>query len=94
MYEIVVVEMTSPSTTVKYFKALPPVIAKASTMTAVAAIPEQKLTTIGVPNRAENLPMNRGAAPSSAAIAWARSAPMIQVVPLVSSASTKATAIT
>jgi hypothetical protein len=89
-----VVEMTRPSTTVKYFSALPPVMAKASTMTAVAAIPEHRFTAIGVPNRAENRPRNRGPAPSSAAMACARSAPMIQVVPLVSSARTNATAIT
>ena len=88
------VEMTRPSTTVKYFSAFPPVIAKASTITAVAAIPEQMFTAIGVPNLAENRPRKRGAAPSSAAMACARSAPMIQVVPLVSSARTKAMAIT
>src|ERR1022692_4483535 len=56
---MVVVEITRPSTTVKYLRALPPVIAKASTITAVAAIPEHMFTAMGVPNFSENRPTQR-----------------------------------
>ena len=44
------------------------------------------MTTIGVPQRLEKTPNQRGAAPSKPATACARSAPMIHVVPLDSSA--------
>src|SRR5690349_6648082 len=53
---------------------------------AEAKIPDSRLTAIGVPHRPEKIPSSRGPAPSYEATAWARSAPMIQVVPLDSSA--------
>src|SRR3954470_5522768 len=48
-YAIVVVEIASPSATVKYFAVSPEVSSKAPTNIAVAKMPESRLTTIGVP---------------------------------------------
>ena len=59
-----VVEIASPSTTLKYFSELPDVSTEASTITSVATTPERRLTTIGVPKRFEKTPRTRGAAPS------------------------------
>src|SRR5690242_4886338 len=53
MYEKVVVEMTSPSTTAKNAPRLPLVRVKARTMKTVEMIPDSTLTTIGVPNVVE-----------------------------------------
>src|SRR5713226_1863658 len=50
MYEKVVVEMTSPSTTWKKEPRLPLVNTKARTMKTVEMTPDRTLTTIGVPN--------------------------------------------
>ena len=80
--------MARPSTAVKYLSALP-VSWKARTMTIVENTPDSRLTVIGVPQRAEKWPNERGAAPSKPATACERSAPMIQVVPLDSSARMK-----
>src|SRR5579863_2573334 len=91
-YEIVVVEIVSPSTAEKYLAALPPVIWKAKIISAVATTPEHKFIPIGVPNREENLPRTRGPAPSAQATAWFRSEPMIQVVPALARAKMKTTA--
>ncbi len=76
------VEMARPRTALKYLPELPPVRLKARTIVIVETMPERMLTTIGVPKRAEKMPSTRGPAPSNAATAWLRSAPMIQVVPL------------
>src|SRR5437763_11238698 len=85
-YEIVVVEMASPSTAAKYFSALPPDSQNASSITIVEKTPVSTFTVTGVPNRREIRPNSRGAEPSKPAAACVRSAPMIQVVPLDSSA--------
>src|SRR3954451_10649509 len=83
---MVVVEMASESTTVKYLAELPLVSWNASTITIVEKTPDRMLTAIGVPHRLEKVPNQRGAAPSKPATACERSAPMIHVVPLESSA--------
>ncbi len=56
MYEIVVVEIASPSTALKYFSELPDVSTEAKIITSVATTPERRLTTIGVPQRFEKTP--------------------------------------
>ena len=68
-YEIVVVEIVSPSTAEKYLAALPPVIWKAMIMSTVATSPESRFIPTGVPNLAENLPKLRGPPPSTQATA-------------------------
>jgi hypothetical protein len=93
-YEIVVVEIVSPSTASKYRLELAPVIWKAAIMSTVATTPEHTFIPAGVPNRAENRPNPRGPPPSADAIASARSAPMIQVVPALARAKMNTTATT
>ena len=86
------VEMARPSTAAKYLSAFPPDSQNASSMTIVEKMPVSTLTVSGVPNRRLMRPSTRGAAPSKPAAAWVRSAPMIQVVPLDSSAQMNAIA--
>ena len=86
--------MARPSTAAKYFSASPPDSQNASSITIVEKTPVSTFTVTGVPKRREIRPSRRGAAPSNPAAAWVRSAPMIQVVPLDSSAQMNATAAT
>src|SRR6476660_5635020 len=80
-YEIVVVEIVSPSTAAKYRLESAPVIWKAAIISTVATSPDSRFIATGVPNLAENRPRTRGPPPSSAATASVLSEPMIQVVP-------------
>src|SRR6185312_3230205 len=90
---MVVVSRATPSTAPKYFADEPLDSSWASTITAVDMMPDIRLTLTGVPKRDENDPRNRGPQPSNEATASARSAPMIQVVPLDSSAQMNIRAI-
>src|SRR5580704_442075 len=51
-YEIVVVEIVSPSTAAKYLPELAPVIWNAAIMSTVATTPDSRFIPIGVPKRA------------------------------------------
>src|SRR2546429_10025331 len=93
-YEIVVVEMASPSTAEKFLFESPLESMNASAITTVDSIPDSTLANIGVPNRDENRPSNLGPAPSNAATASARSAPINQVAPLDALASMNPSAAT
>src|SRR4029077_18948607 len=59
-YEIVVVEIVSPSTAAKYRLESAPVIWKAAIISAVATSPDNRFIATGVPNPAENRPSTRG----------------------------------
>ena len=59
------VEMARLRATAKNLYVSPSVISVASTKTALEITPESTFTRSGVPNRAENLPSDRGPAPSS-----------------------------
>ena len=85
-YEIVVVEMVSPSTAAKYRLESAPVIWKAAIISTVDTSPDNRFIATGVPNLAENRPSTRGPPPSSAATASVLSEPMIQVVPALARA--------
>src|SRR3954467_5538007 len=63
-YDTVVNSSTTLSTALKYFSASPPESWKARTITIVETVPDRKLTTIGVPYLAENVPRMRGPPPS------------------------------
>jgi hypothetical protein len=80
-YEIVVVEIVSPSTAAKYRPESAPVIWKAAIISTVDTVPESRFIATGVPNRAENRPRPRGPPPSAEATASVRSEPMSHVVP-------------
>ena len=63
-YEIRVVEIARLRATAKNLYVFPPVISSAATKMTVDTTPESTFTRSGVPNRAENLPEQRGPAPS------------------------------
>src|SRR2546430_3431459 len=80
-YEIVVVEMVSPSTAAKYRLEFAPGIWKAAIISTVDTSPDNKFIATGGPNLAENPPSTRGPPPSSAATASGLSQTIIQGVP-------------
>lgn len=95
-YDSVVVEMVKPSTKLKSVVILPEpkaVIKIAAIIATLATIPDMVLTAIGVPYLPLNRPSKTGAVRSRAAIAYVRSAPMIQVPPLEANVITKAKAM-
>ena len=64
MYEIVVVEIARPSAATKYLPESPLVNVKAATKNTVEITPEARFTAIGVPQRPEKVPSQRGPQPS------------------------------
>src|SRR5690349_23870996 len=93
-YEIVVVEIVSPSTAAKYRLESAPVIWKAAIIRTVDTSPDNRFIATGVPNLAENRPSTRGSPPSTEATASVLSEPMIQVVPALARAKMKTMAAT
>jgi len=82
-----VVEITSAIMTEKKLARLPLVMRNTKSTKADPMMPDIRLTAIGVPTLA-NRPIHAGAAPSSAAMAWVRSAPSSQTAPLPRSVRT------
>jgi hypothetical protein len=80
----VAVEIASVSAIPKKSPRLPWVNVKPITTSAEPTSPDRTFTLSGVPNEV-NFPIHAGAAPSSAATAWTRSAPMSHTTPLPNS---------
>src|SRR6202453_510095 len=83
-YPTAVEEIVSDSMIEKKLARLPLVATKTITHMTEATTPELRFTAIGVP-KLVNLPIQDGAAPSRAAMAWVRSAPSSQTAPLQTS---------
>jgi hypothetical protein len=84
-----VVEIAMSRTTTNFESVAPLNAATATTMKAVATIPDRTFTRTGVPKLALNFPKKPGKPPSYAATARMRSEPIIHTTPDVSSVPTK-----